>query len=208
MKNLVVVGNAPLTIDYSDLIDSSDVVVRMNECKNYSSFAGGKTTIICVNNMGPPAWRYAHDKSFQNSPLCRKADEYWFVRSMAVHEAFRAKYCPRYPREKIYDMTDIIIESNGLQSKICRRFSPYFNKIVFSVLIKAYLNNRSKGQWFVIPSTGFFAIQFILSEPSFQDFQKHLVGFGFEGWPGHPWRSEKKIVSDYTRDGLLRYYPI
>ena len=138
MKNLVVVGNAPLTIDYSGLIDSADVVIRMNECKNHSSFSGTKTTVICVNNMGPPAWRYAHERSLQKSPLCQIATEYWFVRSMAVHEAFRARHCPKFPREKVYDMTEIIINSNDLQHKVSRRFSRHFNVKIFSTLIQAY----------------------------------------------------------------------
>jgi hypothetical protein len=42
------------------------------------------------------------------------------------------------------------------------------------------------------------AIEYILSEARFADYEKVLLGFGFTGWAGHPWDAEKEIVMEYA----------
>ncbi|MCG7853627.1 MAG: hypothetical protein MIO92_13995, partial [Methanosarcinaceae archaeon] len=50
MKNLVIIGNADVTGDHSELVNSFDVVVRINLRKNHNTThgtTGTKTNLLC-----------------------------------------------------------------------------------------------------------------------------------------------------------------
>jgi hypothetical protein len=47
-------------------------------------------------------------------------------------------------------------------------------------------------------------IWFVLRSKRFEPHQKYLVGFGFEGWSGHAFDSEARIVKSLARRGKLQ----
>jgi hypothetical protein len=52
--DVVFVGNGKMTTDYSDLVDSSDIIIRSQTCKNYGGLAGSGTDILCVRPSNEP----------------------------------------------------------------------------------------------------------------------------------------------------------
>ena len=54
---VVFVGNGTMTIDYHELVDNADLVIRSQKCENYRGFAGTKTDILCVRPCDVPFGR-------------------------------------------------------------------------------------------------------------------------------------------------------
>lgn len=44
------------------------------------------------------------------------------------------------------------------------------------------------------------ALEYIISDERFSEFEKILVGFTFEGWKGHAWSEEQKIINSYMEN--------
>ena len=59
----------------------------------------------------------------------------------------------------------------------------------------------------IMPSTGLLGIEMILDDQSFNDYEKYIIGFGWEGWKGHPWHLEKMLIEDYINNGILKTLP-
>ena len=49
--SMYIIGNGPVSRDFSREIDQCDKVVRFNGCGNYNQGTGKKTSILCVNYM-------------------------------------------------------------------------------------------------------------------------------------------------------------
>lgn len=201
--NIVVVGSAPLQIDYGNLVDSSEIVVRFNDCKNFGGASGQRTDIIYVNNTGSPAMRYINERPFALKAYCQSA-VIWFVRDSSTHHAHFNKVkssFPRYPVTDLDDLSERIIGSNELQGKEIHRISRAFNEDIFKKL--SMLSKKP----FICPSTGFFGLMHVLTNPAYKSCQVHALGFGFEGWKGHPWSAEKKLINNYVLSGRLTIHP-
>jgi len=202
-RNLVVVGSAPLQIDYSALVDSADIVVRFNDCKNIGGASGYKTDILFVNNTGAPARRYIAERPFAQKSCCQSAT-IWFLRDSGIHhrhlEDMRS-YFPNYPASEFDDLTDEIIKANQLQERQTFRASEAFNADFFKKLSSLTTTP------FITPSTGILGLEHVMENPVFANYKIHVIGFGFEGWKGHPWSAEKKLINRYVLDGRLTIHP-
>lgn len=191
---MAIVGNAPIQYDLSELIDSCDLVVRFNEYSTFGKNAGRKTNILCVCNTGGPAEKMSQNSLILNAPFYSSSLEVWFPRNERIHQAHISRYCPNFNRAKFYqDLSTMLATSNQLGSSQIVAFSADLNEQVFNKLI-------AKAKWpFVVPSTGFLTVEYILNETRFAEYDKILAGFSFRGWRGHPWEAEKTIVWDYDR---------
>lgn len=202
-RKIVVVGSAPIHIDYSTFVDDAEVVVRFNDCKNIGGASGHKTDILFVNNTGSPAMRYIAERPFALKSCCQSA-VIWFVRDSVVHHAHFQKVktiFQRYPVTDLDDLTEQIIDANQLQDRETHRVSRAFNEEIFD---KLSLLSSSP---FICPSTGFIGLMHILADSAYTNCEIHVVGFGFEGWKGHPWSAEKKLINRYVLDGRLTIHP-
>ena len=196
MPSIAIVGNGPVSKDQSGLIDACNVVVRFNEWKNYGQNSGLKADILCITNMGVPANRIIRGALIGKVPHLDQISEIWFPRDSEVHKAHTAEFAPEYLLNEFDDLSVSLLDSNNLSAKRIVRFSAGFNRKIFRTLL--LLGHRS----FHCPSTGIFAIEYILGEERFAGYQKFLFGFGFQGWRGHPWATERDLViyRSLTRD--------
>lgn len=192
-KKIAIVGNAPINYDLSDMIDSCDIVVRFNEYPRWGNHSGRKTDVLCVCNTGTPAEKMSTNRMILNAPFYHSSLEVWFPRNEDVHQSHIVKYCAKFNQAKYYkDLSGMLINSNQLSADQVISFSPELNDTAFNKLMKV-------AKWpFIVPSTGFLTMEYILNEPRFSDYDKSLVGFSFRGWRGHPWEAEKAITLDYT----------
>lgn len=197
-RSAVVVGNARIEADHSQLVDAADVVLRFNECKNYSRFSGTKTTIICACNTGSPAIRFIEEMPFKNLDVCRRAEEFWFPRDVQIQRSFLVRNGIQYPLSEFEDLSSAIVRSNGLSGKTFDVFTSLFNAHVFRKILRFQGQHGLEGEYFVCPSTGFLGVEYLLSAPRFCDCEVHLIGFDFCGWTGHPWETERRIVEEYA----------
>lgn len=207
-KNLVLVGAAPCSIDYTPLIDRADLVLRFNECKQFGGNVGTRTDILCISNMGSPARRYIANRPMLGLAPVRSA-RVWFPRHVDVcldHVSRMIHLDPglrsQWPDLDFRDYSDEIIRVNDLGHGGVERFSKELNAGLFRSLAER------GGPPFFSPSTGIFAVARVIGDPAFADHRVHLVGFGFSGWTGHPWRAEQALVANYVWQGRLTYYPV
>jgi hypothetical protein len=207
MAYMVIVGNAPLAFDYSPLVDSADVVVRLNDCKNDVGFSGTKTTILCVSNTGAPARRYIATASLRTIRQCASAREFWFPRHTEAHLDFVRRTQPASRLQEYFDLTDDIVRANGLEGRKLVRFSRELNTWLFRAIQETMVRHGIRDELFECPSTGMFAIAYALTAAEFRGSRLHLVGFGFHGWPGHPWAAERQLVADVADTGRLIFHP-
>lgn len=67
-KKIVIIGNALLNKKYkwffrknhSQFVDNSDIVIRINEAKNFNKGTGRKTSILGLVNRGTPSDKFSN----------------------------------------------------------------------------------------------------------------------------------------------------
>ena len=191
--SMAIIGNAPLQTDLSEFIDACDLVLRFNECRNYGIHSGRKIDILCINNTGAPARRIVDGTMIRSASYYNSISEVWFPRNAEIHRKYVQAVEPPSPLIEYVDWTEELIVSNELAGVTTRRFPGELYEMVFHKLKKKMLGP------FVSPSTGFLAIEYVLSEPRFSGYEIILIGFSFQGWVGHPWKTEHKILRGYAR---------
>lgn len=229
-KRITIVGNAPLSIDYSDLVDSSDVVIRINNCKNYSAFSGKKTDYLFINNFGSPAQGYVENTSLLKNEICKKAERFFFVRNFDCHLE-HLKKIGKVKLEKLLltDYADQIVLSNRIDPEKLELLSHEFNTYVFDTInnfkinivfhylfytkkhsITSSIKNLLKififKERFTMPSTGVFAVLYAINEISKDGDELNLIGFTFEGWRGHGWEIERALIQELAKLGKLNLH--
>ena len=201
-RRLVVMGNAPLHYDCSALVDLADVVVRLNDCKGAGPRSGTRTTVLCVNNLGSPAREYVDGALFRRFPCCRDASEFWFPRNQLVHDLHAARVGGAISPGEHADFSAAIIAANALAARTIVHFTAAFNETVISTLQQVrHRYQLAETAW--SPSTGMFAIAHVLSAPEFREHEVHLLGFRFQGWSGHHWAAERRLIAEYVREGRV-----
>ncbi len=191
-KRLVIVGNGPLVKDCTSLVDSSDFVVRFNLCASFAMHTGTRTDVLCLNNTGRPALELARGALLKGFPFSQTVEEIWFPRPrQSALQRFIEKLRPLHSD---LEYGDAIIAAHGWQTK----------------RIEYLLETRQRELWMKLlaqgkpriaprkPSSGMVAIEYVLSEDRFADYEKHFLGFTFQGWKRHPWELERQLIETYT----------
>lgn len=191
---LLILGNAPLRENLSEFIDSSDIVLRFNDAFYYGFNTGFKVDILCITNTGSSSLSIATNKEILRKRINEKVSEIWLPRDSAYHKQYIIENNIDYTLTEFNDYSQEIIESNHLNNKVIKNFSKEFNKTVFNKVI------NYNPSYFICPSTGIMALEYIISDERFSEFEKILVGFTFEGWKGHAWAEEQKIITSYIEN--------
>ncbi|GAB1401600.1 hypothetical protein MASR1M68_05110 [Elusimicrobiota bacterium] len=191
---LLILGNAPLRENLSEFIDTSDIVLRFNDAFYYGFNTGRKVDILCITNTGSSSLSIATNREILRKKINEKVSEIWFPRDSDYHKKYIIENHIDYTLNEFDDYSHEIISSNHLNDKIIKKFSKEFNKTVFN---KVITYNPS---YFICPSTGIMALEYIISDERFSEFEKILVGFTFEGWKGHAWSEEQKIINSYMEN--------
>ncbi len=221
-KSLVIVGSAPLDSDFSEIIDSCDCVVRFNNCKNYNVNSGRKTDILILTNTGNPfkqatlkfmLKKREKDEVKTELPYLHSAKYIWFIRpNLLFLRAYYKHICSKnnaFLNQELKHF-DIIGQRDIIAEIINAQKIP--KKRVTSITEKMYIHTWKKLISYgatdaLMPSTGLLGIEMILDNPSFRNHEKYIIGFTWQGWKGHPWQLEKRLVEKYIENGVLKVLP-
>jgi hypothetical protein len=200
MMRTVIVGNAPVTRDHAALVDGGDRVVRFNVPATWDHGTGRRFDVWVIANGGAGR-RFARQRPFAGAPYRALPAEIWFPRLPGVHGMLRASrpdglLTARSER----DFAEAIVRENGL-TQPWRRLDPEFYRRCLDLLraIDAKVDPTS------IPSAGFMALNQVFE--LWPDDAVTLVGFTFQGWPGHPWAIEETFVRRAEAAGRLTLVP-
>ena len=169
--NIAIVGNGPIQ-DCGAKIDQFDIVVRFNVPRYWNKGAGKKFDIWVIANCGSGS-RFAKKRTFLNSDYKNLPSEIFFPRPWGLR--------PHYKNN-----AHALLSNN----KICSETLFYIPKERYLALLSKLKEISGKA---VFPSAGLVAIHTIVSLAEKED-QVVLYGFGFRGWSGHCWKTERKYV--------------
>lgn len=208
-KTIAIVGNADVTKDYSAFIDSCDLVVRLNLRTGLPALMhdrlGNKTDILCY---APRATRLVVDDWAHLGQLRRffaEARQIWFVGPKPWFR-MRPKGIIRFMLKNerlVFDASAVIVRALQLEDRQIEYFTRDFRDSVAEKL-QALASSTESG----LPSAGMVVIQRVLEDPEFEAYQKCVLGFTFEGWQGHPFTREQRLVEKYSAQGLLQLLPV
>ncbi len=223
-KSLVIVGNAPLDTDFSKIIDSSNCVVRFNDCVNYNINSGTKTDILIMTNTGDPNTHQTLKTMLKNRtgakvkeelPYLENVKQVWFVRPDIVflYNFFKNNFTEdnHFIKQEFIKQEFISFQITGERNLVTEIINAQkiSEEKVTVITENMYIRIWEKLLFYgttdaIMPSTGMLGIEMILDDPAFNDYEKFIVGFGWEGWNGHPWQSEKLLVENYIKNGVLK----
>ncbi len=216
MKSIVFVGNAPLSSDLSNFIDSCDCVVRFNRCPNYRVNSGAKSDVLVLNNTGNPGTqatiafflkKRTKKKAERTLPYTKGVSRVCFVRPSAEScKAFLQSHVPGDNPLRDQELRDIQLDRN-LGTEIAKalflddRKIDFIDADFYTSVWKNLLRYGSTDA--IMPSTGILGLEMLLGDGSCENHVKYIAGFGLEGWPGHPWELERRLLNDYIKKGVL-----
>ncbi|RJG44328.1 glycosyltransferase family 29 protein [Mesorhizobium sp. DCY119] len=198
-KRMVIVGNGPLSRDFSAEVDSADFVIRFNEPKASIGMSGVRTDRLIMANSGKPMQRRLEDPALIESPIFRATKELMF----AYHPHIIARYFRRpnilsQLKGRRTDWTLPAIEKFGAAGKEIRIMPPQFYMEGCRVLgVPADKMHE------VFPSTGFFGIWHALEHYSAQEWRIEVCGFTWQGWQRHAWADERRWVGEQVDQGRI-----
>ena len=192
MKKIFVIGNGPVNKDYSEAIDTSDVVVRFNKMDNYNLHTGTKTDIWVQSSNKTLLQRLIDNpKQIESKTNLNFRDS---IKSISQIIFTIPAFFP------IKADSVIAQERNERRNAVIEFLNYYallehpFKLIEFPT---NYLLDINPQKWFSehqCPSNGYLFTRFLIDSPEYLDYQIILVGFSWEGWVGHPWEFEKKYL--------------
>ncbi|NOQ36762.1 MAG: hypothetical protein GQ569_12855 [Methylococcaceae bacterium] len=197
MKNIVIIGNAPIDTDYSKTVNSADFVIRFNEARNYHENNGTKTDALCINNLSDPARRFAKYKTIKKLPFIEEVKEIWFPRSIGF---FPKQFLIKPFRDNTFKRTNYkkhIISRNNLENKKIICFS---SDLYIETCNELNIDPKSNN---CVPSSGYLAIQYVLQRFQGLNANITLLGFTFMGADCHPWENEKNKVIELQKQKVI-----
>jgi len=207
-KRVVVIGAAPVltTGPFQDpttpealaaFVDGCDVVIRMNNLKNFGAPGEGtRTDVHVVTNTGKPGRRYAR-KARLDARLLRGARQVWFGTDPELigQGELRREEGPDADAER--DWAPDIVARQGWQD---RDWSYIDAAIVRRV--RDAIGGRSND-----PSVGARVIARVLEDERYAGHTVHLIGFGFAGSKAHDWDAERAWVTSLLEQGRVGRVP-
>jgi hypothetical protein len=170
-------------------IDSADFVVRFNAIRNQTqAWTGRRTDRLYLRGQGSGGRLFA-----------RCGVPFYAIdkpRELVVVVDLRPY--PR-PNDDVYELVDY-------EEPIARRHS-------FATTFRLDQGVIAEAQRLVqaescplMPSLGFVALAHLLNDSSFTRHDKYLLGFTAEGWNGHPWAVEKRLIDRWLASGVLKRF--
>ena len=200
LPDVVIIGNAPIGKDFTELVNAASFVVRFNEAGNYNRNCGTRTDALCVTNLCDPGRRFAKTRIVKTLPFISQTHEIWFPRTSDYYplqywfkplgrDAFRRANYARH-----------IVSRNQLQDKKVVSFSTELYQAACRDLHLPA--DRLDGQ---VPSSGYLAVHYALERFPAPEFKVVLLGFSFQGLGPHCWAREKERVEGLQKAGSLEW---
>ncbi|MBP1179383.1 hypothetical protein [Methylobacterium sp. PvR107] len=188
--SLAIVGNAPGTGACGAAIDAADGVVRFNNAPSFGGGTGQRVTHLALVNRGGQAREWLADGNFLKRPVVHAA------------QAFILPF-PMLPAE--HNVPEPICWTREMLALL----QPLGRPVILlpetlhrqaHTLLGPRMTERPN------PSTGFLVTLALLGRPA--GARPALVyGFGFAGWPGHPWAAERAWFAEAEAAGRIRVHP-
>jgi hypothetical protein len=197
MKKVLIIGNSEPAANHACLLEEAEVVVRFNN-KQYKIMPDHiKTTCLSIVNTG--AVGHALLQDIRSNAFYSKAHTILFARSQRTHQnhLLHNPLRDQYPKEEAMDVSQWYEEEIVRDGKEVVRLSDELNQSCFRLI-----QSRTHRP-FICPSSGFLVVWSFLNDARYKGYEKHVVGFSFKGWWGHPWEAEKEIMSELHRNNQL-----
>ena len=196
MRSVVIVGNAPLGEDRSALVDRSDFVVRFNVPRTWGAESGTRFDAWVLAN-GRAGRHFVRRAPFLDAPYRDLPREVWFPRAVEVHRELREAHEGDFVESlAAEDVSARILRRNRLRQPCLHFDAAFYRRCLGCLGEEGGLPDPT-----MIPSAGFLATRHVLER--MPESRVTLIGFTFEGWPGHPWAQEARHVRGLAAAGRL-----
>ena len=189
--SLAIVGNAPET-GAAEAIDSAECVVRFNNAAGFRAAAGSRVTHLALVNRGGQMREWLEDRHFLERPVVRAARAFILPFPM-LPEAHNRPEPICWTREALARLRrtgrPVHVLPEALHEEARRRLAPG-------------TSGRPN------PSTGFLVTLALLLARARGAAPLQAYGFGFDGWPGHPWAAERAWFAEQAAAGRLHLHPV
>lgn len=194
----MIVGNGPVEEGAGDRIDQSDLVIRFNAVRNFHS-AGRRTDVVAVCNTGRPAQAMLGSEDWLNGSAVAACREIWSVRDPAKFIDLRPRLALSHPELDDFcdDRTEDFAAFAASRAKRHRVIARSVHEGVDEALA-AY-----RPEPYVVPSSGLIVVVHVLSSEARSDDEVVVAGFTHQGWAGHPFSAEKRLIDDFVAAGRL-----
>lgn len=188
---IAIVGNAPDMRDRSAAIDAAEIVVRFNNAAGFTERTGSRLDWLALVNRGGQMREWLDDPGFLDRPAIRAARTFLFP-------------FPGLPPERA-GTGDGACWTNEARDRLAPLAAPIH---ILSDTLHAegarLLAADTEGS--PNPSTGFLVTLAILRARAPDAPPVEAYGFGFSGWPGHPWEAERRWFIGQSRANRLRLH--
>ncbi|AWB22797.1 hypothetical protein DA075_19345 [Methylobacterium currus] len=188
LASVALVGNAPGT--EAAAADAAGHVVRFNNAPGFGGRTGSRVTHLALVNRGGQMREWLADPGFLDRPVVRQAQAFVLPFPM-LPEAHNRPEPICFTREALAMLRPlgkpVHVLPEALHSKARRA-----------------LGARTEGR--PNPSTGFLVAFALLTGRPAGARAIEAYGFGFAGWPGHPWAAERAWFAEACAAGRLRLH--
>jgi hypothetical protein len=193
---VAIVGNDPALGDVAEALGPADHVVRFNNAAGFGGRAGSRVTHLALVNRGGQMRAWLDDPRFLDRPALRAAG--------AIILPFPALAPAQEAAERICWTREAQACLRGLGVPI--------------TVLPQGLHDRARAAlrpWCAgepNPSTGFLVAFHVLARRAEETAPGtatpvEVHGFGFAGWPGHPWAAERRWFEAAHAAGRVRLHP-
>lgn len=194
----MIVGNGSVAEGAADLIDAADFVIRFNDCRSFGR-AGRRTDVIAVCNTGRPARNMIQSETWRESAPVGACSQIWSVRDPGKFDEMRRPLAISHP--ELDDFCDDYTEAFRTFAEGQGKAHGVIDRRVHEAMDAALSAHQPPP--YVVPSSGMVVIGELLDNPAYAQDAISIAGFSHEGWDGHPFAAEKRLVDAYVAQGLL-----
>lgn len=196
-QRIVIVGNGPVPDGAGAAIARADRVIRFNDCRSFRP--GERTDVVAVCNTGRPARAMLSSSAWALHPAVVAAREIWGVRDPAFFDALRAPLAISHP--ELDDFCDDGAPGFATFAAISGK-SFHTLDAALHRRVTAALAPFSPASDYVVPSSGLMVIAALLEDAPSAEIL--LTGFTHQGWEGHPFAAEARLVDSWVQAGRLQ----
>ncbi|WP_156650095.1 hypothetical protein [Methylobacterium sp. Leaf89] len=202
---LALVGNAP-GLDAAAAIDAAPCVVRFNNAPGFGGRAGARVTHLALVNRGGQMREWLADPRFLERPVIRFAQAFILPFPMLPAEQNRPEpVC--WTREAMDLLAPLGKPVHILPEDLHRAARLRLAAVMADTVMSDAGTDEPDPIGRPNPSTGFLVtLAFLLGRPLGRG-PVEAHGFGFDGWPGHPWAAERAWFRQAEAAGQLRLHP-
>ncbi|MCM2473218.1 Urease operon accessory protein [Rhizobium sp. CG5] len=194
----MIVGNGPVPEGADAVIDAADFVIRFNDCRSFGR-AGQRTDVIAVCNTGRPARNMIGSETWRDSAPVVACSQIWSVRDPEKFEEMRRPLVLSHP--ELDDFCDDYTEAFRTFAEGQGKVHEVIDRRVHEAMDAALSAHQPPP--YVVPSSGMVVIGALLDNPAYGQDAISIAGFSHEGWDGHPFAAEKRLVEAYVAQGSL-----